>query len=53
MSALHEAMGRAWDVERDDGCLPLVSIRGKDEPQCDQANREHRYERSAGRHTLE
>ena len=24
VSALHEAMGRAWDVERNDGCLQLV-----------------------------
>jgi hypothetical protein len=53
VSALEEAMGSAWGVERNDGGLPLVSIRGKDEPRCDQANRERQQERRAGRHTLQ
>ena len=35
VSALEGAMGSAWNVERNDGCLPLVSIRGKGEPRCD------------------
>ena len=52
VSALEEAMGSAWGVERNDGCLPLVSIRGKDKPRCDQANPERQQERRAGRHTL-
>jgi hypothetical protein len=51
-SALEGACGSAWDVERNYGCLPLVRIRGKDEPRCDQTDREHQQERSAGRHTL-
>jgi hypothetical protein len=41
VSALEEAMGSARCVERNDGCLPLVSIRGKDKPRRDQANHEH------------
>ena len=51
VSALEEAMGSAWGVERNDGCLPLVAG-GKDKPRCDQANPERQQERRAGRHTL-
>jgi hypothetical protein len=53
VSALEEAMGSARGVERNGGGLPLVRIRGKDEPRCDQANRERQQERRAGRHTLQ